>query len=689
VPKKTYSESEVRVLESFPSIPNFNTSALTFVNTKKNIIIEDAIRVDQNGNLIFKDNETEVTLKDLLVSSKGIEEEIDDDGSVTLYFLDDKNQRVSLGRVYELLFKENVINGVFWFGERSSEFLDDEMDEYIVEEFYNRVGGDGIDPRSLNILLEETDSFKNIWFDVPCIEVITPEYVDNKYASITAKVCFKIKCELSTITAFRIYDATVGLELARNVQIVRASPDNYITYTVPLSYQGPLPDSIQERGGICREVTIDDLQNVQYENGIEKGEVITRGDKGYVQIPNSRHIIKLQWATCSSTIELDTIGNPVGEFNRKFDSNGETSLDVVVYDKNSTFNEGNITQLTGSFEVDNYDGNATILFSEQSVSIDTDEDYVVEFSTNKNFEVWILNKSAEGFTLAWNRSPRDGVVDWIVIQNKRNVGGELETLNDEDRALNHNLFGSKEVDADFCGEVPDAPPEIEFFLDLIPPENPDLECKCCDCCADISKDDIDLEFLAWGGNELVPACNGQYYSIEDSEGNIRYSEDPSSFEYEVVVDNDLGDCVASVVGGDIYEGKLTVNINSGQQFVSLLGIGVSLRSETYTDSEGKSRKQYQTYFPIIRTMRNTDDVWVESYNNTGFLIKWDTDGEDFEEYAPKNGVIYWQIRKSVFISPEQSVSVALEPKKEICFPEPTVVSSPAATTTLPFDLLGL
>lgn len=669
MPNKIYTPAELDTLNRFSPIENFKTRSLSFVNVKQNIVIDDAIRITENGDVIFKDTEIETTLKELITSSRGIEEEFDDQGNVTLFFVDDKNRRVSLGRIYELLFKENVVNGVFWFGERSSEFLSDEMDEYIVKEFYEKRKDESIDPRSLNILFEETDNYKNIWFDVPCIEVITPEYVDNKYASISAKVCFKVKCELSTITAFRIYDATVGLELSRNVQIVRSSADNYISYTVPITYQGPLPDSIQESEGVCRSVTIDDLQNTQFENGEEKGIAISRGDKGYVPLPNTKHIIKLQWATCSSTIELDTIGNPVGEFNRRYDPKGETSLDVVVYDKNSTFNIDKFFTISGSIDTQTGSKNTKqIFFKDQESKIDVTKDYNVKLSTNKNFETWIESKTAEGFIVGWNRSVRNGIIDWIVTQENVTTDNELIRLNDENRGLNHDLFGSKEVDADFCGEVISPPPEIDFFIrddEDIPIEE---TCECCNCCEDLSGEDLELNFTAWGGSDVEPE-GGTYYEAEGDD-NYRYSIDPELLRYEAYADQDESDkCLIVVLGSERYEAKVTVNVNdleNPKQFISLSSLGISLESES---EEGTTK--YQKYNVGVYTMRSTDDVWVEDTNQNGILIQWDPD----PEFAPKRGIIYLEIYKSKFVSPQESVAVGVIPKKRYCFETTNLINS--------------
>jgi hypothetical protein len=731
MPRRRYNAAEVNTLSTFSPVPNFNVRSLTFVNNLEGLKIEDAITITDKGELVFKDADTEATLSELIEGSNGLLEETTDSGDTTLYFVDDKNNKISLGRVYELLFKENVVNGIFWFGERSSRFLNDEMDEYILEEFYAKADEGNVDPRALSILFEETDDFKNIWFDVPCIEVITPDYVDGKYASITAKVSFKMKCELSTITAFRIYDATTGLELSRTVQVIRGTPDEYVSYTVPLAYQGPLPDSIAENEGVCREVTINDLQNVEFVNGEEKGTAITKGFNGYYRIPNTRHIIKLQWATCSSTIELDTIGLPVGEFKRQFDARGETSLDVVVYDKNDTFNADRFRQFSGSFPIDSGKESHTINFADDGISIDEKYEYSVKLATNQNFETWVVSKTNDDLTIGWNKTPIRGEIDWIIVQDNKASGQQLATLNDENRALNHFLFGSKIVDADFCGEYIVPPPEIDFFLGDNVFDIPQEDCECCDCCSDVSIDDIDVEFIVWGGDEERPDseenCDCPYYSAQDSNGDVRYSTNPTDFKYEVIIeesvgsntdddddaldddfdeddfddldgegfgDDDDGDdgddgddaaqgnfidsarCLANIIGGPSDRGKITVDINQQTEpgklpsyFLSLAEAGVSLESETYTNAEGGLSSRSQKYTCTLITIDSESDVWVESITADGCLIVWDPAS------PPKYGILYYNIRKTVFVAPNESVSVAIEPKRDACLGDPGIVNT--------------
>ena len=714
MPRRRYNSSEVNTLESFSPLSNFNVRSLTFVNNIEGIKIDDAITITEEGEVVFKDTETEVTLTELIEGSNGILEETEENGDTTLYFLDDNNNKISLGRVYELLFKENVVNGVFWFGERSSKFLNDEMDEYILEEYYDKADDGNVDPRSLSILFEETDSYKNIWFDVPCIEVITPDYVDGKYASISAKVCFKMKCELSTITAFRIYDATTGLELSRTVQVIRSTPDEYVSYTVPLSYQGPLPDSIQENEGVCREVTINDLQNVEFVNGEEKGSAITKGFNGYYRIPNTKHIIKLQWATCSSTIELDTIGLPVGDFKRQFDSRGETSLDVVVYDKNDTFNADRFRQFSGTIPVDPSNDTYVVDFLEEKITIDDRYDYAVKLSTNRNFEAWVKSKTPEQLHISWNKTPNRGEIDWIIIQENKEQGEQLSRLNDDNRSLNHFLFGSKIVDADFCGEYLIPPPEIDFFLDDTDDIIPEDECECCDCCADVKLDDIAVEYIVWGGSEIRPDCDcgEQYYTAQDSNGDVRYATNPSELRFEVIVeenitfdeaeddgefvdDEDFDDnagagfgedindndesvgtfidsekCIAIVLGETSNRGKLNLDTeNQNSKYVSLAELGITLETESYTNIDNGVSTRSQRYSVSLITVDNDSEIWIESQNYDGFIIQWDPDA------PPKYGICYYNLKTTTFVSPNEEVRISVEPKRNVCLNDPSIVTT--------------
>jgi hypothetical protein len=488
---------------------------------------------------------------------------------------------------------------------------------------------------------------------------------------------------------------------------------------------------------------------VEFVNGEEKGTAITKGYNGYYRIPNTRHIIKLQWATCSSTIELDTIGLPVGEFKRQFDSRGETSLDVVVYDKNDTFNSDRFRQFSGTIPVESGKDSHTIDFVDEGVIINEKYDYSVKLATNQNFEAWVESKTNDELVVGWNRTPIRGEIDWIIIQENKTSGQQLATLNDENRTLNHFLFGSKIVDADFCGEYIIPPPDVDFFLDEDDDTGLREECECCDCCSDITTDDILIDFIIWGGSEIKPdedsdGCEDcPYYSAQDSNGDVRYSLNPDDFRYEVIVDenvkdsNEEGDdeldedfdeddyddlagygfggvsisgaqetdddddtddgvrglietarCLVSISGATSKRGKIEVDLNQeieeGQYpsyFLSMDDVGIELETETYTNAEGGVSRRVQKYSCTVITVDSDSDVWVESYTEDGCTILWDPD------FPPKYGIVYYNLKTTTFISPSDTVSVAIEPKKSVCTDDPGIVNT-LGTGNLPIAIFS-
>ena len=540
MPTTNYTATELSQLSTSPAIENFGVRSFTFYNTKSGLVIQDAIILDEFGNLIFKDTVTVATLAELVEGSRGIIEELDEDGNPFLYFRDNFNDPISLGRIFEILFKNRILNGTFWFGKRSSKFLDDEMDEYILQEFYIRKEKESsLDPRELNITIEETQGYKNIWFDVPCIEVITPDYVNNKYASISATVSFKVKSEVPVITAFRIYDATADIELSRTVHFIHRESKEFVEYQVPLAYQGPLPDTEILPEGTCKRITLRDLQNIQVLNKKERGSVITQNPDGWSMVPVSRHVLKLQWATCSVALELDNIGNRIGDFKRQFEPKGETSLDVTIFYTKVSLDD--FSQVNGRFAIDDPNvisqqgGNKyRVVFENLPASLD--QTYAVQISKNKNFEAWIIESDFDGFTVQWNRNVRGGIIDWSVIQQNRDADIELLEMTDKTRVLNHNLFfPSREVKADFCEEVEEECPEP-----LPPPPIPQFVaegCECCDCC----EWELEIKFEVQNGLKVKPKC--PYFEVTDDFNNTRYSLN-DNFQFKPILTTINPNCPA-------------------------------------------------------------------------------------------------------------------------------------------------
>ena len=195
MPITQYTDAQRTILEAFEIPENFKANSFSFYNAKTDTTIEDAISTDSQGNLIFKDADVELYLKDLVTKAQNITEEIDLDGDSILFFRDRNNRKYSLGEIYKNLFLSEKQNYVYWFHERASRNLDFGMDQYILDEISGRAIND-VD------VLDGTDEYynvdelwKNKWIDIPCMEVITPEYVNGKAASISALIHFKMKTD--------------------------------------------------------------------------------------------------------------------------------------------------------------------------------------------------------------------------------------------------------------------------------------------------------------------------------------------------------------------------------------------------------------------------------------------------------------------------------------------------------------
>jgi hypothetical protein len=458
MPKTAYTTTEEYILDTFPDSPNFGIRSLTFVNKKTGDIIDNAISLDSNGELTFRDKATEVSLKDLITRSKGYIEEKNQNGEPVLYFFDNQNEKVSLGALFEKLFLSNLAKGIRWFEGRAWENLSGEcakMDEYIVENFWiEETRKDVDDPTVVETLKKDNGSWKNIWHDVPCMEIITDDYVDNKYGNISTVIHYRIKADRPITTGFRIYDATADVELARSVHVAGGTDANaYVTYSVPVDYQGPMPDTPFTTESECKKITFRDLQNIQVLEGKEAGTGISSQD-GYALVPLTKHVIKVQWSTCELAIQFDNLGNRVGDFNREFFESGDTSLDMVVFNNNSSPEDR--TQLADRIEINTLNAEQKdkkeVEVTFDIVPFNDADDYSVTMGTNANFNAWVTVKNERGFTIQWDRTPIDGIIDWSLYHSER-VENELDRLNNTTRVINHYLFGNREDNVDFCQEV--------------------------------------------------------------------------------------------------------------------------------------------------------------------------------------------------------------------------------------------
>lgn len=469
----SYSSSELKVLQDNIPSDNFLTESFTLVNLSKNIVVEDAIRVDEQGNVIFKDVETELILKETATLRNNVIEKLDNntDEKETIYFIDKNNAQISLGDLYENLFINKAFSANRWFSQHRSLNLDYSLEGKIKENFYQEVtqetiNADGTITQQIDVI-ENGLSQSNVWSSLP-IEIITDDYVSNKYGTISANIPLSYKTRKETTTVFRLYDATAGIELSRvSVNLPTSEVENIIN--IPLMYQGPLPDSpIAKDASECACITIEDFENLELVNGRDKGNNVTMDQDGHYLLPVSKHLIKIQWQTCN--FMEDYIKDPSVE--RKVSINSDTSLTIDVYNNQQV--DDDFLLLNGSFFI----GDTNSSDNEYTVNIDTTkynfgDDYNVSLSTTKNVQVSLIHKDNSQFIVKWNKNVSDCEVSWKITKVIKGVNEDLTELSNIDRELNYTLFKNKEgnvVDRNICDDLDTCTPNYGSytFQEILP-----------------------------------------------------------------------------------------------------------------------------------------------------------------------------------------------------------------------------
>jgi hypothetical protein len=567
MPLTNYSISQQTSLDAFERTSNFRSRSFTFINETSGIRVEDAISIDSTGELTFKDANTEVILSDLLNKKNYIIESTNKYDQDVLYFQDEFNNRISLGEIYNNIQKLLNSNLIYWHSARAAKYLNKNsgLDNYIYEniaktyEFVrledDREGG-SITVKQVVELNEHR--WKNRWIDIPCLAIETPEYINGKYANISAKVQVKTKHSKKGFIGLRILDATTGLELARTVHSSESSfNDEHVSFTIPISYQGPLPDTPIPTNINSQRLTYADIQNL---GGTELDFDFLTTPLDVIKkegLPSTKHIIKLQWITCGLATDILNDGEVLNGNVREFDPSGISSLDVTLFSSNTTDLE--VSELNGQINFDETEGNVVKhVFEKRPYGIR--EDYNVLLSSNKNVNLSLQGKSLSEFVIKTNRKPTGLVVDWCVTYN---IFPEIngDELYNKDRELNHYLFTSIENNIDFCDEkVPIEP--------LLPPRPRDdgggpPTCECCDCCSGSATvmftviNGGDCEYCDDIENDPIP-CPDRYvgpppysehpYRITtDSYGNTVCGDENISFEYlaEIVESGGNGECFFS------------------------------------------------------------------------------------------------------------------------------------------------
>jgi hypothetical protein len=444
----TYTSQELAILSDNVPPPNFGATSLSFVNTETGTLIEDAITFDDKGNVLFKDAITQTTLQEILSFKQFIFEKEATGSDKTLYFRDKYNNIISLGDLYKKIFLSKVSAPTVWWAQTEKRMLDKSFELTILENFYTRsvesvLGKDGTVSTKNDYVIKtgangQPLSWKGFWFDIPSVQVITPDYIDNKYAQILANISLSVRTPYPDPVEiiFRVYDATAGKELCRTTY--RTSGNMLAeNITIPMTYHGPLPDSpVVDNNDICSCITLQDYDNLALDNGVDSGTKITQHPEGYFMVPQSRHVLKIQWQTCS-IVEHYIQNFSMG---RRYGSLGETSLNVVIYDSYPL--DGETMIYNGSFNVsDEKPGTTEKIITFDNTKFDFGTDYSVSLSTSRNMNVWVIHQDVGSFTVQWNRTPKEGTVDWYIAQKVKVTDVEdLEQLTNTARETNHFLF---------------------------------------------------------------------------------------------------------------------------------------------------------------------------------------------------------------------------------------------------------
>jgi len=507
MPLTSYSDSQKATLNAFPKITNFRAKSFAFYNKKTGERLDNAISINQNGEMVIRDNNAEIKISDVINRRRYISEKTESDGNDYLYFEDDNNTKISLGDMYYNVQQFVNSNLVFWFHARAEQNITGGLDRFIIEDVFESYREYNINDSSVikDYVTKQFDHWKNKWHDIPCMEVETPPYVSNKVASISAKVVMKVRCDKPLYTGFRIVDSTTGFELARTVHTTKGQHGKPITYTIPLSYQGPLPDTEIPVNGTVLSMTYKDIANVQIE-GDDGKFVTTPMDKSLVAgIASTKHIIKMQWIACDFASEVMKDGEVLETLFREFDPNGVTSLDVSIFSKSPSSLE--YSELNGQINFDEIEG-TEYEYSFKLSPFGIHKEYPILLSANKNVNLSIVHKSVNGFMVKTSRKIKGLVVDWSITYDVDPVLVD-DILNDPNREPNHYLFRQRDSVLDFCGElrkIGQWPPFSE-----VGGGDPKYFCECCDCC---EEDKVDVVFVPMDDSMVAPRCSSIEQTIQ-------------------------------------------------------------------------------------------------------------------------------------------------------------------------------
>lgn len=393
--------------------------------------IQAGITLDDNGNIIFKDDYVSnylkkdyITLAELYNKSNALSYR---EGK--LYFKVN-NKEYSLEEIVNNAtnLKKNLSGGSLWWASqietdhrncanipKTNNESDKENIYWSIDKFISDSTGSSICDQNKSISfydkMIDSESGKWKWLDVKNLEIVVPAIEDSyKMAMIIVKLAYNQKMGNEPIV-FRLYDATIGKELSR-ISIVQNGKD-YINYNAPLVYMGPLEvakfTSINQN-----ENTPNDIVCVEKEDCGCIETTCVDGDPNCIT-PNISYIDK-KYEVNSHLIKVQF---HVADFqdnywNRYFGSDidntaaSTSSINVLIFNTapNTDFfhKQGTVTfNKSSKFEVifDNEVGTAN---------------YSIALSCSKNVNLWFSNKSTKGFTIN-SEIDFQGFVDWTITKN--------------------------------------------------------------------------------------------------------------------------------------------------------------------------------------------------------------------------------------------------------------------------------
>ena len=427
-------------------IPNTSATAIEQV--------DNAIFVDANGNLTFRDNFTATNtdvngnpivalkLSDLYTLIKGV---FVSNGQ--LYFKDSSVSRpYSLNEIvgaYINWQNRLTTGGIFWIG--TTRITNAECNNITVNidgdpnlavntpslsgdgRLFTQVNGTypsnatGTQVFSIDEFLTTVSGDFRFnqdgtlrWFDIPNFQITIPPLDTNKVLFILAKTNLRLIKANSPIT-FRLYDTTTGVELDRkaceNDTSLPAVQQPLLSFTgTPPTYQQSLtqlscqcPTTAQTAGLVTEPPHILSVQfhvDDQLINGIDNVySMMCENISGslYEDVSNPNNILY-------DALERRLIGLPNDVSSTPLVN---SSIDVIIFDTSP--NDAQARK------------NGTLSFNNQSLlavtfaTPFTNASYSITLSCNMNINTWYTNKQPTGFTVVAGKA-FTGSVDWIATK---------------------------------------------------------------------------------------------------------------------------------------------------------------------------------------------------------------------------------------------------------------------------------